>query len=695
MGRILFGLTLTFWFTTGFCQSHPAAFLPLDLESENLPQNLVQYHVDIDRIENNGNHLLEIRFKKTEWPNLFFQSPPGGWDWSDSLGIEIEVTNPEKETIEAAIRVDNQGAPDNSNTARMMIPPGETIPFRCEFVTENDTPFWGMRGTPGRGPLPQGKKIDPSAITGFQLFLPRPERSHTLLVDNIRLYGDSSIAREQIPFPFVDRYGQYKHEDWPGKNHSDEQLLRTSEIENEFLEQNPSLSDRDELGAWKNHDGQHATGWFRTEKIDGRWWLISPEGRLFFSTGIDCVGLWQRTFIEGRESWFDWIPEPDSVFKSMFGYVDHVHSMADEIGGKGRTFGFHAANVYRRYGENYRREWGKNTYRRFSSWGINTLGNWSESSILDKSPIPFVASAGISGKHRQVQGAEGYWGKIHDVFDPAFETSVEKGLGWATKRYGKNPLCIGYFVDNELSWGNDEACSIAVWTLRSPEDQPCRRLLITSLKSKYSQLADLNAAWGTDAESWDRLRAPTSLNEACRKDLEVFIQQFCEKYFSTVARQVHRNAPHQLYLGSRFSGYTRIAVGACAQFSDVISFNIYEPRIDPESWDWLREIEKPALIGEYHFGATDRGMFHPGLVEAKDQAERGELYKAYVRSVAEHPSFVGCHWFQYIDEPITGRPHDGENYNIGFVDVTDTPYPELVKSAREVHSQVYQIRVGF
>ncbi|MCA9439921.1 MAG: hypothetical protein KC964_03880, partial [Candidatus Omnitrophica bacterium] len=52
----------------------------------------------------------------------------------------------------------------------------------------------------------------------------------------------------------------------------------------------------------------------------------------------------------------------------------------------------------------------------------------------------------------------------------------------------------------------------------------------------------------------------------------------------------------------------------------------------------------------------------------------------------------GCHWFQYIDEPITGRTHDGENYNIGFVDVTDTPYRELVHSARKVHSEVYNIR---
>ena len=38
---------------------------------------------------------------------------------------------------------------------------------------------------------------------------------------------------------------------------------------------------------------------------------------------------------------------------------------------------------------------------------------------------------------------------------------------------------------------------------------------------------------------------------------------------------------------------------------------------------------------------------------------------------------IGTHWFQWLDQPATGR-NDGENYNIGFVDVTDQPYAELV-----------------
>jgi len=52
------------------------------------------------------------------------------------------------------------------------------------------------------------------------------------------------------------------------------------------------------------------------------------------------------------------------------------------------------------------------------------------------------------------------------------------------------------------------------------------------------------------------------------------------------------------------------------------------------------------------------------------------------------PAFVGCHWFQYSDEPLTGR-FDGENYNIGMVSGTDTPYVELVTAARQIQSGIY------
>ena len=86
------------------------------------------------------------------------------------------------------------------------------------------------------------------------------------------------------------------------------------------------------------------------------------------------------------------------------------------------------------------------------------------------------------------------------------------------------------------------------------------------------------------------------------------------------------------------------------------------------------------------------GLTHPGLVFASDQEDRARMYKVYTESVADHDNFVGAHWFQYIDSPLTGRAFDGESYNVGFVNAADVPYPEMVQAAKEFNTALYPDR---
>jgi hypothetical protein len=64
-----------------------------------------------------------------------------------------------------------------------------------------------------------------------------------------------------------------------------------------------------------------------------------------------------------------------------------------------------------------------------------------------------------------------------------------------------------------------------------------------------------------------------------------------------------------------------------------------------------------------------------------------------VEQAAAFPAFIGTGWFQWVDEPSTGRS-DGENYNIGFVDVTDRPYRELVDAVKATCKQLYAVHSG-
>jgi len=45
--------------------------------------------------------------------------------------------------------------------------------------------------------------------------------------------------------------------------------------------------------------------------------------------------------------------------------------------------------------------------------------------------------------------------------------------------------------------------------------------------------------------------------------------------------------------------------------------------------------------------------------------------------------FVGVHWFQYLDQPVTGRLLDGENGHFGLVGITDVPFQGFVDSVRK------------
>jgi hypothetical protein len=173
-------------------------------------------------------------------------------------------------------------------------------------------------------------------------------------------------------------------------------------------------------------------------------------------------------------------------------------------------------------------------------------------------------------------------------------------------------------------------------------------------------------------------------NPAVIGDLAAFSRRFADAYYRTVAEALHRHDPGHLYLGSRFAWQTAEAVEACARWCDVVSFNRYRRSIadDPAEWARFHTLGKPALIGEFHFGSVDRGLFWEGLAGVGKESERAPAYARYLRGVADNPDFVGAHWFQYLDEPLTGRTLDSENAHIGFVTVADLPYEDLVDAAR-------------
>ncbi|MBM3213192.1 beta-agarase, partial [Candidatus Poribacteria bacterium] len=266
-----------------------------------------------------------------------------------------------------------------------------------------------------------------------------------------------------------------------------------------------------------------------------------------------------------------------------------------------------------------------------------------------------------------------------------------KSMSRQQGRSAGDPWCIGYFVDNEIAWGDE--VSLAIATLLSPPEQPAKGVFIEDLKAKYNSIENLNKAWDSQYASWDDMlqsRKEPDRNKAY-EDLTAFYTKIAEAYFRICRDAVKEFAPDNLYLGCRFAWGNNLAVQASAKYCDVVSYNFYRREI--ESFRLPEGLDKPVIVGEFHFGALDRGMFHTGLVPTENQDERAKAYKNYVTGGLKNPWIVGTHWFQFGDQATTGRG-DGENYQIGFLDVADTPYPEIIQACREVGYDMYKMRYG-
>jgi hypothetical protein len=364
------------------------------------------------------------------------------------------------------------------------------------------------------------------------------------------------------------------------------------------------------------------------------------------------------------------------------------------------TYDFYAQNLATKYGSSYEGAWAANADRRMKSWGFNTLGNWSNRTVIANGTTPYVLDASTSvGTHHTISTGLDYWGKLPDPYDPQFAPDVALGVSKAAWLARNSPRCIGFMVDNELSWtgvGTNADYGIAYGTMREAvASSPAKRALLSQLQSKYGTIAKLNLAWGTSYGSWTALQPvvelPAAPNSAQKADMDAFVLSFARKYFSVVRNAVKTVSADTLYLGCRFSWYTQAIVKAADEYCDVISFNYYSDRFDQSKFAFTTSLTKPCMASEFSYGATDRGLPYAGLVQSASQTARAAAMQDYVRAVASMPNFVGAHWFQYADEPLLGRPLDGSNGNIGMVDVTDTPYPEMIAAARKVNAQIYDL----
>ena len=642
-------------------------------------------------VDNNGSKqlLLETGMQSGA-PGITIQRKQGSWDLNPYYHVKMDITNAGEHTARIIFKV---GDPADSMQAWQMeirfdLAPGETKTVADDIVTtpwrlSEDIELLAMRAAPGQA------KSDLSAIDQVKITINYPDNEHRLLIDNIRATNPVRWVDPDGFLPFVDRFGQYKHAHWPGKTLSVDDLKQQAIKESRELAAKPGPKSFNQYGGWRDGPKLEATGYFRVEKYNDVWWFVDPEGHLFWSHGVGVVHpSTGTTGITDRENYFAWLPDRDGAFGKFYGRAGRASHGYYKTLARRDTFNFTASNLFQKYGNDWKQEFDRVTHARIRSWGMNSMGVATDRQLSMQGITPYTETVWVNGT-KKIEASKGYWGKFHDVFDPSFRRQLQRALS-NREHTIDDPWLLGFFIENELSWGAEG--SLAIATLESPADQPAKRVFVDDLKAKYATIDSLNQTWGSDYASWQALLESTVPPNRTRAwdDLRQFYQKIVQTYFSTVRNELKKVAPNALYLGCRLAwANSETVIRHAAKYSDVISMNKYQYNVTnvglPEG------VDKPILIGEFHFGALDRGALHVGIVEASSQSHRAMLYTDYVNSALLNPYIIGTHWFQYGEQPPTGRG-DGENYNVGIVDLADKPFPELVEHIREVGYRFYDFR---
>jgi hypothetical protein len=573
-------------------------------------------------------------------------------DWSEAGFLVVEFRSSTSQRFELGL------VSDEGNVSKRIHPFANvwvraSIPLRfyrqglgdadelASTVNQPRSSYWINIEAGGHAPV--------KTVRGISVTMRYPARAATVEIRRISLAKtDPGDAVLESGNPVVDDFGQYRHVEWPGKATSLDGLRREWAQENRMLAPSAATVAPCRFGGFPS-GRRKASGFFRVEQIDGRWWFVDPEGCRFWSAGVNGAGdTPPRTEILGRSRLFASIPTAAQVPQPG----QAPDPLRDPVP-------FHAANLQRRFGENWHTPSAQLTSRRMRAWGLNTAYG---ASLNDALPANSTQRQPYVYPLRGWQHIEGAIMGLPDVYSAAFVARVDREAAEQLAPRKSDPWMIGYFIGNEPPW-------------------PARE----------SQLVDLVLA-GPATELQKKFRAELAKGDtpASRKAM---VHAAFTRYLEVVNSAVRRHDPNHLHLGIRFGGTPPDDVVALARGFDVYSMNKYRWAPPKDFIDRCHAITRlPILIGEFHFGSPERGLA-PGLVQGMNQAERGVAYSYYVEHAAAHPAILGAHWYQWIDQPVTGR-RDGENYNIGWIDVTDRPYPELVAAAKATHARLEALHFG-
>ena len=360
---------------------------------------------------------------------------------------------------------------------------------------------------------------------------------------------------------------------------------------------------------------QDATGFFRTEKINGRWWIIDPLGYPYISIGLSHINyslngsaLQRENALKKYGSFENWAAET-------------TNQVRDEL--------------------NFNNSFSPRSEIMEIEDGLPYMAHFSVMSA-------FGASKGVRGK---CNGSTVFVSNnTMPVFDPDFE---EYAFALAKEKANdvNNSKIIGYTTDNELPM----------------------ELEILDHSLTVNHLKSINHY--TYACAWKWLANMTGKENPSYADVtdelrDLFRGFVYDRYFNVVSRAFRAADPNHMNMGCRFltkSIDSEWVYRFAAQYLDCMTINWYFAW-EPETHG-LYGIEKngdlPFMVTEFYSKAGDSGLKNTagaGFYVAT-QSDRADFYENFTLKLLESNNCIGWQLFHYMDNDPNSGTSDASSVN--------------------------------
>ncbi len=428
----------------------------------------------------------------------------------------------------------------------------------------------------------------------------------------------------------------------------------------------------DTYGGFTDIKGEK-TGFFHTEKIENRWWLVTPEGNAFWGIGM-------------------------------------AHPVTDFMRGA-ITFS---------YGGD-QEAWLRGSIQRMRDLGYNCV--WSgpycpermregfvdrelAEKVFAESAIPYAFPIPLIKHNVELKPGE----KQPDVFSDEYIRYVNDLISKYVPKLKDNPWIMGYYYgfgsfDREMGWINSTIERI---------DSPGRGRLLAVLEKRYKgKIESFNDVYRTKHRSFDELKKSGSLvypewmrmlkmgyakmpkqagSQAMFDDAQALLGEIIEQVYRLGHDAIRKHDRNHMIFGA----YVKQATLNMDMWQRVDPYiDVIAPQHVSEIFPIgkvLSALEKPALISDQPFGNVyplhliEKGGT-PGPVP--EHVDRLVLYDILANRISQDPDYIGVDFCSCLfDQSHVNKAYD--RGQPGFFSIDGEPRPHLCRTVQSLNSQMLE-----